>query len=458
VRAPTDSSPQPGNVEKSSLRDAELAVERQKHEKELQHEKQRVKELEDQNQEKGRVIDNLKSKIASLEQTIASLERTIASLDQKSTHNEGELEVTQSWKTFRSSLGALLIELGQGQEEATAEDSILMNMFKIFHKSVHSYLGPKYETCISGKEEEYRRRLQELMSYFMKELNNKQLWNEETGFQMDSSMSQVLFLVTVNQLFRIGGNCEVCPLCGIKKKHRRNSDKEGDPESHIFPKCLLLTFRNVHCDSAGNFIWDWSLSRKFGAGKLSIKLLCQRCESFSSNAERKLRDLYVQILSRSKERIAVPNEGEWLSSIFANIMFRGLVSSVNLIDIVHNRQFECFKALFTLQKYCMEPQGLNPPPLYLYILPSGPFNPELGDSTYIFDIQLRNPQFTSIVEEDERTFLYTKFDCFHCELPLVAIDRNKCFENASVRGKITIPSEEERKRQFSSSSAKKKLG
>lgn len=224
--------------------------------------------------------------------------------------------------------------------------------------------------------------------------------------------------------------------------------KKETQRVHIFPKCLLLTFRNVHCDSAGTFIWDRSLSRKFGAGKLSIKLLCQRCESFSSNAEQKLRDLYVQILSQSKERIAVPNEGEWLSFIFANIMFRGLVSSVNLIDIVHNRQFECFKALFTLQKYCMEPQGLNPPPLYLYILPSEPFNPELGDSTYIFDLQLRNPQFTSVVEEDETTFLYTKFDSFHCVLPLVAIDHNKCFKNVLVSGKITIPSEEERKCQF----------
>lgn len=440
VRAPTDSSPRPGNVEKSSLHDAEWAVERQKYEKELQRVKQRVKELEDQNQEKGGVIDNLKSKIAALEKKNRLLE-------QKSTQNEGELEVKQSWETFRSSLNALRMELGQGQEEATAEDNILMNMFKVLYETVHSYLGPKYEHCIEGKEEKYRGRLQELMSCFMKELNNKQLWNEETGFQMDSSMSQVLFLVTANQLYRIGGNCEVCPLCGIKKKHRRNSEKEGDPDSHIFPKSLLLTFRDVHCDSAGTFIWDWSLSRKFGAGKLSIKLLCQQCESLASDEERKLRDLYVHILSWANKRITVPNEGEWLSFIFVNIMFRGLVSSVNLIDIVHSRQFECFKALFTLQNYSMK-RGQNRPRLYLYILPNGPFNfnTELQDAAYIFNLQIRNPQFTLIVKEKEGTFLYTKFDCFHCVLPLV--DCNKCFEKVSVSGHITIPSEEQRKHQF----------
>lgn len=224
MRAPTDSSPRPGNVEKSSLHDADLVVERQKN-----------KKLEDQNQEKRRIIDNQKIRIASLEQRIASLK-------QKSTQNEGELEVTQSWETFRSSLSALLMELGQGQEEATAEDSILMNMFKVLYETVHSYLGPKYEHCIEGKEEEYRWRLQELMSHFMKELNNKQLWNEKIGFQMDCSMSQVLFLVTANQLFRIGGNCEVCPLCGIEKKHRRNSDEEGDPESTHLPKMPLINF------------------------------------------------------------------------------------------------------------------------------------------------------------------------------------------------------------------------
>jgi len=91
-------------------------------------------------------------------------------------------------------------------------------------------------------------------------------------------------------------------------------------------------------------------------------------------------------------------------------------------------------------------QGQNQPPLYLYILPNGPFNPELQDAAYIFNLQIRNLEFTSIVEEEEGTFLYTKFDCFHCVLPL--IDCSKCFENVLVSGQITIPSEEQRKCQF----------
>ena len=61
----------------------------------------------------------------------------------------------------------------------------------------------------------------------------------------------------------------------------------------------------------------------------------------------------------------------------------------------------------------------------------------------MFDLQLRNPEFTSIVDMEERTFLYTKFDCFHCMLPLV--DRSLGFETMVLdSGKKTIPSEGER--------------
>lgn len=61
----------------------------------------------------------------------------------------------------------------------------------------------------------------------------------------------------------------------------------------------------------------------------------------------------------------------------------------------------------------------------------------------MFDLQLRNPEFTSIVDMEEGTFLYTKFDCFHCMLPLV--DRSLGFETMVLdSGKKTIPSEGER--------------
>ena len=444
MEAPTDRSLQ--IVEESTLHNAEAVVEHQQL-------TQKVKELQDQKHENEKTLAAQKSTIAAQKSRIAFLEQQ---LEQRS---EGAGMVPRSWETFRSCLTTLLMELGRGQEglaEAIkeAEDSI---QIKEFDEIVHSYLSPDFETC-TGDEGEYRQRLQALMRNFMKELD------KENVFQMDSSpvrciMIQLLFFLIANQLYRMDGECEVCPLCGIKKKHRRNNEEEGDPETHIFPESLLDIFSAVHCEQAGNFIWDKSLSRKFGAGKLTVQLLCQKCESSASHAERKLRDLYVHILSQSNKRIAVPNEREWLPFILASIMLRGLVSSVNLVTEFHSRRFETFKALFTLRNFCMEYQayhvehrsGKTPqppvPPLWLYILPNGPFKPEVRDATYIFDLQLRNPQFTSIVEERDGNFLYTKCDCFHWVLPLV--DCNMGFdENGLVSGKITILSEEERKRQF----------
>ena len=169
-------------------------------------------------------------------------------------------------------------------------------------------------------------------------------------------------------------NPRYAPCCS-KKQDRRNRESEGDPDSHIFPKSLLSTFRQVHCEGAGNFIWDQTQSDTFGEKKLTVKLLCQKCESSASPAERKLRDLYIHILAKPSERIEV--KGNWLLFVLASIMFRGLVCNISLMNELHNGRFEMFKALVTLQRYCNEPQSATLPTLYLDLLPSGPFNPEL---------------------------------------------------------------------------------
>ena len=348
--------------------------------------------------------------------------------------------VNKSWETFKSNLHGLFKKL----PGASDIDSNLILKFKETYDYMLANFGRTYETCKKGREEACREKLQSLMESFMLQLTSMQLWSEENGFQTDSS--RVFFFLVANQLYRAGGKCDICPLCGIRKKYRRNNKDEGDPDSHIFPKSLLNIFSKVHCEGAGNFIWDMALSDKYGAGKLAVKLLCQKCELSASHAEEKLQDLYLYILSHPNERIKVPNEEEWLSFVFANIMFRGLVINVNLMNEICRGQFGSVEALLDLRRYCMKPVRENLPPLYLSVLPNGPFNPELGGATYMFDLQLRNPEFTSIVDMEEGTFLYTKFDCFHCMLPLV--DRSLSFGTVLDSGKKTIPSEGERCCQF----------
>ena len=362
-----------------------------------------------------REVSNLKSKVAALEK-----------------------EISKNWETFKSNLHDLVKKLRPGDItiEADCIDSDLIQWFKVVHDHVRTY-----ETCIPEMEEASREKLQALLGEFMVQLKSMQLWDKKNGFQTDCIVSQVLFFLTANQVYRIGGDCDICPLCGVKKKYRQNNEDEGDPNSHIFPESLLETYRQVHCEGIGNFIWDMALSDKYGAGKLTVRLLCHKCESAASHAEGKLRDLYVCILSQPNNRIEVPNEREWLSFVFANIMFRGLVINVNLMNEIRNGQFGSMRSLLTLRKYCMEPESVKPPPLYLSVLPNGPFRPELRDTTYIFDLQLRNPEFASVVDE---SFLYTKFDCFHCTLPFG--DDTLDFDN--VLDSKTIPSEEERKSLF----------
>ena len=383
-----------------------------------------LKEVVHVREVKDREVSNLKSKVAALEKRIAD-------------GGTGRREISKNWETLKSNLHDLVKKLRPGDITIDADyiDSELIQQFKVVYDHVCTY-----ETCIPETEEACREKLQGLLGDFMVQLKSMQLWKEEDGFQADCIVSQVLFFLIANQVYRIGGDCNMCPLCGIKKKYRRNNEDGGDPNSHIFPESLLEIYRQVHCEGAGDFIWDMALSDKYGARKLAVKLLCQKCESAASHAEKKLRDLYVCILSHPNKKIEVPNEREWLLFIFANIMFRGLVINVNLMNEIHNGQFGSIKSLLTLRRYCMEPQ-VKPPPLYLSVLPSGPFRPELRDATYIFDLQLRNPEFASIVDE---SFLYTKFDCFHCTLPF----GDPTPDSDNVLDSKTIPSEEERKHLF----------
>ena len=293
--------------------------------------KETMKELEEVvrvREVKGdREVSNLKSKVAALEKRISD-------------GGTGRQEISKNWETFKSNLHDLVKKLRPGDITIEADyiDSELIQRFKV----VHDHVAETEEVC--------REKLQGLLGGFMVQLKSMQLWKEDSGFQTDCNVSQVLFFLIANQVYCIGGNCDICPLCGIKKNYRQNNEDEGDPNSHIFPESLLETYRQVHCDGIRNFIWDMARSEKYGARKLAVKLLCHKCESAASHAERKLRDLYVCILSHPNNRIEVPNEREWLSFVFTNIMFRGLIINVNLMNEIRNGQFGSIRSLLTLRK------------------------------------------------------------------------------------------------------------
>ena len=406
----------------------------------------KVQQLEKKLQQAEKVLDEknelLKKKENELLKVNEQLKNKLA-LFQKT-----QPQINQGWKAFRMGLGSFFLELRNGTEETDYIDGELFQDFKAIHDTVYDKNGDNYETCMFEEVKHCSDKLQKMMGDFMEKLKSMRLWDESEGFLTDIPDCKVFFLLIVNLLYRVGGKCDICPLCGIKKKYRRNKEGERDPDSHIIPGSCLVVYRDVHCEGEGNFICNLSLSKVHGAKKLTFKLLCHKCESFASHAEQKLRDLYLNILSRPNERIEVPNESEWLTFIFGTIMFRGLVvtGNVDLMNEIRNRRFGSIKALLDLREYCREPQIVKPPPLYLSILPSGPFHPKLRDLTRIVDIQLRNPEFASLIDDGLEGALYIKFDSFHCSLPFV--DHSMGSINLSDKGEKTIPSETERKRLF----------
>ena len=57
------------------------------------------------------------------------------------------------------------------------------------------------------------------------------------------------------------------------------------------------------------------------------------------------------------------------------------------------------------------------PELHLFLLPNKFFNSELADFTYAFEMLLRMPRCTELIQESEGTFFYCKFGIFHLVVP-----------------------------------------
>lgn len=234
------------------------------------------------------------------------------------------------------------------------------------------------------------------------------------------------FYCIANQLYRQNKHTNVCPLC---MEHKRSLHSNNvHPKSHIFPKSLLKEYRAIHCAvSDPEFIYDQYKNKQVSGKLLSYPLFCHKCESAASSEESLLRDLYLQIMSANSSQCLKfeLKDAEKLKHILAIILFRGLLVGINFNEEKRNSYFkELMETLNQLRSFCCmtDPMGYKQSPmlkqLKIFVLPNCQYSNIYP--LYILDLQLRNPLFTTVIKQknSKGVYLYTKFDCFHCLLPL----------------------------------------
>lgn len=288
-------------------------------------------------------------------------------------------------------------------------------------------LAPRVVANEEEREDTLKKREGRLTQFFHG--LEKSIWQEEQGF-FDGSPEQKNFYIQANQLFIFGRTIDICPLCTRRKRN--------EPKSHIFPEALLKLYANIHCKGDGEFVYDLSDGKPRGAPGLSFPLFCNNCETNGSKEEGLLKDIYLEILGSESERLPISEERvHKLKHILAILIFRGILLGVNFLDngLVND---DFYRVFFELRDYCCETDCEAyktkeiAKHIHLSLLPNSHFNINNSDPSYILDLQLRNPEFTSIVVTKRAVFLYTKFDCFHCTLPITptrikSLSDSSCF-------------------------------
>ena len=249
----------------------------------------------------------------------------------------------------------------------------------------------------------------------MTEWFRRDLWKRDEGFLTNDKSVLKEFYMIANKLFRLGRGCDLCALCGRKK------DLSGGPcESHIFSKCLLILFKQFHCDGESEFMFDFSRGKRLGTN-LTCKLLCDKCEKEGSKCEQKLKQVYGRLKDDSESfskpntvyNFEIENEGMWFQFILANFMFRGLLINLDLEDSDES----LWEKIFCLRDYCNQISFYtqNLIELRLFLLPNCPIiHDKVDDFTRPAEWLIRNPRFTDLCRlEEGGLFLYTQFDCFH---------------------------------------------
>ena len=232
------------------------------------------------------------------------------------------------------------------------------------------------------------------------------------------------FFIGANKLYRSGEKCPVCPICLKLKKERG-----GQRKSHVIPKSVLHHYWEIHSTSEQrDYILDFSRDERLAAGSLTYQLLCEKCETYYSKFEEHLLCEYLYLAAQedtTKDIIIThkdKNASSWLRYILANIIFRGILTNIdlderfqqqNIIDEVHYLWNFCRGTLEAASEQSTLPN------LKLFLLPNKPFCSNIDDFMYPFEMLLRMPRCTELIQQkEEGTFFYTKFDCFHIVLPL----------------------------------------
>jgi len=283
----------------------------------------------------------------------------------------------------------------------------------------------------------------QIKPYYGDESQRKYLWDAKTSEKLRKCINNIyhrgkrddpVFFIIANLQYRLGSATPNCPICLKIKGKQPNQQKKSTthPQSHIFPECLLKTYLAIHFPEdreksdvkkgdKNKPIFD-AFSKEFKmVHKLTYPLFCYQCEVKASKKEKFLKVAYLQIMEEetglSIDRVQLAD----LKYMLALLLFRGILYSINFIKLVNEDYFDKFMdAVLELRRFCAceENSSWIPDRMCIFLLPNGPINPFVP--TFILEFQFRNPLYTTIVAKDSTNgvYLYTKFDCFHCVLPL----------------------------------------
>ena len=251
----------------------------------------------------------------------------------------------------------------------------------------------------------------EVLNYFMEKM-----------YQGSNADIRVFYCIAT-LLFRLKQSTSLCPLCLFKKEERiKTKGTTAHPNSHIFPSCTLKGYKCIHCKPWENeFIYD-QISRQYkGFATLTFPIFCQVCEFNASKEEGVLKDVYLQITG-PKDAVLSSEHYYTVKHILAVVLFRGMLLGVNFLEELQANQ-DFFNIFKLLREYCSSAdyESCWVSKFHVFILGNEHYNLNTKDPKYkyLMELQLRNPQFTTMVRTIEGdVFLYTKFDCFHCVLPI----------------------------------------
>ena len=246
------------------------------------------------------------------------------------------------------------------------------------------------------------------------------------GMLRNPNFDRRLFYCLATQLYRLGEPTSICPLCLLNKEVRRlPNNKAEHPDCHIFPRSLLEEYKQIHCDiDDDRFIYNQFSDDFTSSGKLTFPLFCQVCDNAASKEERLLKKIYSRIARTKDKRLSISSQdAKMLKHILALLMFRGMLLGVNFLEEFSPQVMEKFELL---RKYCStnesneyDQHSAISKQFHVFILPNTNYNIYNPHSTYIIDLQLRNPCLTTVVRtKDGDIHWYMKFDTFHCVLPV----------------------------------------